>query len=107
MGGYWATHGESWVLLQEHLLGASPCPGAACGGSQVALGFGGEGEKGNGKGDQEVAKPLAVIPLFNPVKDRICSVIPVGKDLWRSLVPPPPINFEAESGCAEPQPGDI
>lgn len=95
------------MLLQEHLLGSSPCPGAACGGSQVALGFGGEGEKGNGKGDQEVAKPLAVIPLFNPVKDRICSVIPVGKDLWRSLVPPPPINFEAESGCAEPQPGDI
>lgn len=56
---------------------------------QVALGFGGEGEKGNGKGDWETAKPLAIIPLFNTVKNWFCRVIPVGKDLWRSLVHPP------------------
>ena len=81
-------------------LGSSPPgsasgePGAAAGASPGCLslprcrlqGHWALGEKGNGKGDQEVAKPLAIIPLFNTVKDRICRVIPVGKDLWTSLV---------------------
>lgn len=40
-------------------------------GLQVASGFGGEGQKGSEEGYQEVIQPLAIIPLFNAVKDPI------------------------------------
>lgn len=83
-----AMHRESQMPLQEHLLGASPCPGATCRGLAGGTRIWGRRRR-NGKGDQEVAKPLTIIPLFNAVKDHICRVIPLSRDFWRSLVQPP------------------